>query len=558
MSQPEDNNSKDVIFYSTFFYFPFKLTNNEHIKKLSDPIKGFGTWKEEHYPLWHGCPDEKECFSSSKWKESGGYQNQELLYFHKYLRQLVFNPVASLNDTFLNYYRLKHNENEVFNEANAKNRVIQIESPKRESHFYLDDAALYFFKNNSIGILSLGVKSDGCTLQEALEFNQLFRILYISDTDQLTDLYKENNPITRIYESISIQNTPLKNTFTHNDHFVIDEGSCLSKNINTIVSGLLPFKYIEEYKPLLDYRMVLHTLFCLNNDLKSNYYDYDDRTKREAYRQLFSRILFADNYNGYIGGYFYDNGFMRRHMRKHLYTRWEQYGTFHGFCRYADATTMFGTYELIPNNFSTVYYMMSIIALYYRCALIDFADQSSSVTKKLVKDWTDKDGAAKKLRMDFLEFSNVWYFRELTNQDQGIEMFGMQRQAYELDELYNGVKEEIEKLNAFVEVEQAKAGFDETKKETKAVNNLTLLGIPLAGIGVLTGFFGMNFEGVFDFLIKKPIYSNDITFSPIIANVLFIILLFLVIISAKYLIPEYKKIRKEIKQNDPERDKAKN
>jgi hypothetical protein len=505
MSQPEDNNSKDVIFYSTFFYFPFKLTNNKHIKKLSDPINGLGTWKEEHYPLWHGCPDEKECFSSSKWKESGGYHNQELLYFHKYLRQLVFNPVASLNDTFINYYRLKHNENEVFHEANAKNRVIQIESPKRESHFYLDDAALYFFENNSIGILSLGVKSDGCTLQEALEFNQLFRILYISDTDQLTDLYKENNPITRIYESISIQNTPLKNTFTHNDHFVIDEGSCLPKNINAIVGSLLPFNYLEEYRPLLDDRMVLHTLFCLNNDLKSNYYDYPERSKKEAYRQLFSRILFVDDYNGYMGGYYYDSDFMRRQMRKHLYTRWEHYGTLHGFCRYTDATTLFGRYDLLENNFRTVYYMMSIIALYYRCALIDFADRSSLVTTELVKDWKDKKGSARKLRKDFLTFSNVWYFRELTNQDQGIEMFDMQRQAYELDELYEGVKEEIERLNAFVELEQ-------DKKETKAINKLTEAGLPIAFLGVITGFFGMNFKGYFE---ESCLHENVFWFAAI-------------------------------------------
>ncbi len=271
---------------------------------------------------------------------------------------------------------------------------------------------------------------------------------------------------------------------------------------------------------MLDHRMVLHTLFCLNDNLRKDY-GYDDEcsdrqkivTIRQEYKQLFSRILFVDEC-GF--GYKYDESFMNKHMRNHLYERWQHCGTLHGFCRYSDATKIFGKFSLVMNNFCTVYYIMSIIALYYRCVLIDLPDLSSRATKKLIKDWTDEKGNVKELRKDFLNFSNVWYFRELTNQDQGIEMFDMHRKAYELDGLYNGVKEEIEKLDNFIEIEQSKS-------ETKAINRLTYLGIPLAAMAFLTGFYGMNLEGFF----KKSIINN---FSDIIYTITFILTILLIFI----------------------------
>lgn len=95
------------------------------------------------------------------------------------------------------------------------------------------------------------------------------------------------------------------------------------------------------------------------------------------------------------------------------------------------------------------------------------------------------------MRKAFLKFSNVWYFRELTNQDQGIEMFDMHRRAYELDELHQHVKEEIEKLDEHIRMEQA-------RKLNRWIVILTI-------VAALVGFFGMNFE--FDWfknLIGKP------------------------------------------------------
>jgi hypothetical protein len=481
----------DVVLYSTFFYFPFKLRTNVEIDgAVERKISGLGQWQEQVFDLWQSDRD-----------DDLKKQNQALIYFHKYLREIAFN-IKGKKSGFLSYYSLRDKGKEVFSKHDRE-KVIYVNGAV--TGFYLFHAALYMFKDSKIGILSLGVKNDGCSLKEALEFSMCFRVLYLSDSAQISDWRERKD--ARIYESIKIENTPLRNKFTNKEHFVIDRETYLPHKITFIVDYLLPFHYRDEFIPLLDDRMVLHTLICLNNGLKSDYGFENAHSEigekqaaREAYRQLFSRILFVDKWGE---GYAYDHEFMSEFIKKHLYIRWQHYGTLHGFCHYADAVVQFGDYPLIINNFSTVYYMMSILALYYRCALIDFADRSSEVTKTLIADtrWRDKENQVKELRKDFLRFSNVWYFRELTNQDQGIEMFDMHRKAYELDELYGGVKEEIERLNEFVEME-------ESKKETKAVNWLSFLGIPLAILAVVTGFFGMNFEGIFHTCIQDyPVLS---------------------------------------------------
>ncbi len=462
------SNSNEVIFYHTFFYFPFKIINAE-IKTSMPLINDLGRWEETPFHLWAAGEGENE------WKKKS-IHNQELLYFHHYLREIAFNLPHKKEQEFLKYYLLKNGSNEIqFNEDNA----IMIDN--QENGFYLADAALYIFTGSDIGILSIGVKNKrGCTLKDAMEFNMNFRLLHITDTEQMTD------GRGRIFKHLKIKGTPLANEFTYEDHFIIEKKYYLPKKINAIVDNFMPFEYRNQYKPLLDHRMVLHTMFCLNESLKENY----KCNSWEKYRLLFSRILFVDTY-AYT--YFGDEKFMNDLIKKRFYDRWQSEGTLYGFCRYADATVKFGRKsEFIEDNFKSVYYLMSIIALYYRCALIDFAARSSEVTTELVKSgkWT-KNKSAQKLREDFLKFSNVWYFRELTNQDQGIEMFDMHRRAYELDELYHQVKEEIEKLDEHIRMEQAK--------------RLNILIICLTIVAAIVGFFGMNFEyGWFKQLIGKP------------------------------------------------------
>ncbi|MCX8027982.1 MAG: hypothetical protein N3A62_09050 [Thermodesulfovibrionales bacterium] len=462
------NNASEVNHYSTFFFFPFKIQNEL-------PQDFNKSWQEETFKLWDG--------KSNSFKEN----NQELLYFHIYIRRAMYNISSDENeDTFLTSYRLSDERLRELGVGTSLNKIIL---NNKESNFCLSDIRLFCFKDNKIGILSIGIKNDSCSLKDALEFNKLFRLLYVSDTKQISD--------SRIYKDVSIKNTSIQNTFSDEAHFVInpDKEKKYPKDINSIVKTLLdPLKYCEDYTPLLDDRMIVHGLVCLNEDLKKSYFDEEKKRFNEQGIALFSRLLYVDDF---ANNYLYNPRFIKPFLKKHLYTRWEHVGTLYGFCRYADMTLMFGKPDFLETNFKTVYYQMAILNLFYRCALIDFAERSSKVTRDLIKkgDWTSNN-EVKKLRHDFLKFSNVWYFKEVTNQEQGIEMFEMQRKAYEIDELFKGVKEEIEKLDEFIRIEQS-------EKEQKAINELTMIATPLLILSLLTGFMGMNLEGGMFKVIKE-------------------------------------------------------
>ena len=95
--------------------------------------------------------------------------------------------------------------------------------------------------------------------------------------------------------------------------------------------------------------------------------------------------------------------------------------------------------------------------------------QSAALTRQNMEIATN-------LRSDFLNFSNYWYFTELTNKDEEIEHFAQQCRAFRVEELRKEIREELESMNASI------PEFNQSRS-TDAVNRLA----------VLTGFFGINF-----------------------------------------------------------------
>jgi Mg2+ and Co2+ transporter CorA len=162
---------------------------------------------------------------------------------------------------------------------------------------------------------------------------------------------------------------------------------------------------------------------------------------------------------------------------------------------------------LIHRMFDTRYYLMAVVALFYRATMLDFAQKTALVSRRLFRDQEAGQlsrvniESATRLRSEFLHFSNYWYFEELANKDEEIEHFTMQCRAYRVGAMKSEVEQEIEKLNASLhEYHQARS--------TEAVNRLAMLSMILGAGAVLTGFFGMNFGMDFERLFFNPDPQN--------------------------------------------------
>jgi hypothetical protein len=150
--------------------------------------------------------------------------------------------------------------------------------------------------------------------------------------------------------------------------------------------------------------------------------------------------------------------------------------------------------------FHTHYYLMIVVALFYRAALLDFGERSALVARRLLRD--QQRGRLtlasitmiNELRTDFLNFSNYWHFEELSFKEAHNEIFCRLCDEYKIGDMKAVLGNELQHMGEFV------YNFYQLRN-TEAVNRLAILSLIFGGGAVVTGFFGMNFGREFGQLI---------------------------------------------------------
>ena len=89
------------------------------------------------------------------------------------------------------------------------------------------------------------------------------------------------------------------------------------------------------------------------------------------------------------------------------------------------------------------------------------------------------------LYKEYIHFVNQIYFREVTAQDQGIELYDMLQKNLKMEDYVKDLDGEIGELHQYVSLMDDR---DRNKKAT-LLNNLATLFLP---VSVITGFWGMN------------------------------------------------------------------
>jgi hypothetical protein len=281
--------------------------------------------------------------------------------------------------------------------------------------------------------------------------------------------------------------------------------------LSKLITGLLYFAdySAQEYEPVLDERMIVYSYCSIAPETVPEFF-----IGSEEYQILLSRFLYVDRHGG---DYRYERQFTHAQMQRQLYTRWAHEGTYYGFTSYSALTSTMGSHDcdehqvmegfLIHRMFDTRYYLMAMVALFYRATLLDFAVRSALVSKQLYR--VQEEGGftlenirmASDLRADFLHFSNYWYFGELANKDEEVEHFEMMCREYRIEATKREIEEEIDKLNGSL------ADFYQFRN-TEAVNRLAMLSLIFGAGAVLTGFFGMNFGREFAKAFFEPDPNN--------------------------------------------------
>ncbi len=487
-----------VLHQHTYFLFPFsvdkKAVMEHHGMSWAGGqffIDGVEAWVAEHHSAAAGAVTAKlgswrRAAYTSFDMDSPAYQ--DMVFFHPVVRRVFFDTSGAdgSQESLLRVFSIPLEGRRLWYEAeDKKGRSARIE---------VTDLRLFLFANG-IGILSIGAESYGIGCEQALWINESMRKVYPSSSRQIREgrfpsrlaLILERDGKEEVVAQERFENCGGMNGF-------------LPPLSSTITSLLYFLDYDQdEFEPMLDERMIVHTYMAI--DPATVPADY---VASEDYEILFSRVLYVDRAGS---DYRYDRTFIRAKMDQQIYRRWSHQGTFYGATGFSQATICLGNFNcdehdlaegfLIHRMFTGRYYLMAMVALFYRATLLFFSEWTAHVSKVLYID--QQDGRlnienirlANDLRAEFLHFANYWYFDELANKEEEIDHFMLMCREYRTDTIKHEIEEEVEKLNASLH------NYYQFRN-TEAVNRLAMLSLIFGAGAVLTGFFGMNFGREFE------------------------------------------------------------
>ena len=131
---------------------------------------------------------------------------------------------------------------------------------------------------------------------------------------------------------------------------------------------------------------------------------------------------------------------------------------------------------------------MASLVLAQRVLSLYYSREISEISKELDEDkQTNKELRARvnTLNRDYLRFVNNVYFREVTPQDQGIELYDLMQKQMNIKRDEEGLSTEVEQLYHYVTM----ANDEQRNKEAKRLSIIaTLFLVPTFA----TGIWGMN------------------------------------------------------------------
>lgn len=426
--------------FSSFFLFPFTLDKDD-VKCLfpDDRLK----WEKKTVDVDENWP--------------------EIIYFHSFIREIIYRlPGDEKNSKSLFEYWTsgidadKPGELEILYHTSPQKKENEEKEPDGSYKVKVTDLTIYKFVEEAcikdIFILCMQVEytdSKPLMVNDIFRINEFIRQLYACYLDQpLEGKLAHSIKFTAdgFHADHKFQNKPSMNGTKPEINQVIWKiiQSFLSHHNKAIRPVLLykGKKKIENtVETILDNRMIVSTYVAFEKpDIPSN----GMKEFMEKYKPVFSRLMYIDPAGD---GYNYNPEFVEELLEEHTYNRWEHYGTMFGFTRYSFISTGFmDDYfdKEIFHHFETMYLKMFLLVLFYRSWLICFTSAIPVITTEIL-DSPEKRKQFKKLRERFINFSNAFWFPELSNQDQGIEMFQHMIKAFEIPKMYDEVEKEIQR-----------------------------------------------------------------------------------------------------------------
>lgn len=474
------------------FMFPFSLKSEWYQADIDRMLKK-ANWEREQFFY------EKGDFASN-FSEQG--------YFYDFCTGAMFDDPTSLNRVLTTYrYPIGDNAEYTINinkYGNKKSYTLKVE--KIELNVYDEKAA----------VLSFHLNNDQYTeIQDILYINDYGRRIYpqylVNDEDGTINLQVTKNTFLADSICLNLENRPP----LHEDFSSYAKKCVPPYTMPRYIKSLLPDE-MHECRWLLDDRMYVVSYF-LNEDFSNKMKSFGAAGKwldKQRIEWWWYQYVFMDNDDPTCQ----DENMFKELLKKTTYTRWSNYGTFTGISRYSFTILIGSDFINLLRNTKTMYYRMASLVLAQRVLSLYYSREISEISKELDEDKLTNKELHKRvntLNRDYLRFVNNIYFREITPQDQGIELYDMMQSQMNIKRDEEGLSGEVEQLYHYVAMANDELRNNEAEKLSIIA---TLFLVPT----LITGIWGMNLDVHFPI----PIWYGIFTAIALVMALLIIRMLF--------------------------------
>lgn len=275
------------------------------------------------------------------------------------------------------------------------------------------------------------------------------------------------------------------------------------KQAKFIDNLLLDFSSELIIEPVIDDRMF--TMCWLFEDEKSKHIAEDTHYQMFKKSDKWHEFLYIDPKGSSCQNY----EMQEILLKEHTYPRWQKEGTLFGITRFsfvAISGTGFFPKNVTFTHFRTMYVKMVKLALIQRASILKFSAEitvMSDIDKQNIKKHFEK---LDNFYRSYVQFINKIYYREVSAQEQCIELYDMLQDSLKIEKQTKELEKEIKELYNYV-------NLFKTNQTNDSMRMLSILGslivIPSFLFNLLNNRFFQNLQGR-DTLIAHGIRSDSL------------------------------------------------
>ncbi len=438
------------------------------------PFKWYDTGNPRNELLDRESLKTLKCQRFTNWVRSNPVtpqQAEELYneknYYYQFVHEALYDEQPGNDDPVMQHYEHKC--------AEWENVNYHIELGNGKIYTLTVDAINLNFYSTGVGTLSFFLKNQKENQKEKED------ILFINQYGRriMPPFYADIQYRSETAKSLSITGISNKDQLYREDFYNYTPKD-VWKPAGFITQLISDFNPKLEIKPIIDDRMFVLCWYGneeLGNNIQKNVnIIYND--------EFWYKCFFVDGKNATCQ----NDGMRKILMKEHSYLRWQKektiYGiTGHSFLMITDRSGF--ALNVLRVHIRTVYSRMIELCLMQRASMLRFSEEVCRLSKlrnsrknPVVEEISD-------LNREYIRFVNQIYFREVSSQDQGIELYDKILKSMRLPEHIKDLDHEIGELHQYASLIEDR----NRSSEARTLNWIATIFLPASFVA---GVFGMN------------------------------------------------------------------